>query len=88
MSDVFKVEDSKINSDRRGYKLDTDLMAGFKLAVRNNQPSLALEYLVHMMDIIEGKFEFPSHSSVESEASLAQSRKVTKQAKTASDEES
>lgn len=85
MSDVFKVEDEKINSDRRAYRLNTDLMAGFKLAVRNNQPALALEYLSHMMDIIEDKFTPSEHSLVDTPAAPA--RKMTKQTKVADEEE-
>ena len=87
MSDLFNVEDEKINSDRRAYRLNTDLMFGFKQAVRNNQPNLALEYLSHMMDIVEEKLTPSEHSLVETpEASVAQSRKVTKKTAEAADE--
>jgi len=53
MSNLFIVDDAKINSTRTVYKLDTDLLTGFKRAVRNNQALLALEYMVHIVDILD-----------------------------------
>lgn len=81
MSNFFVVEDSKINSERRTYKLDTDLLRGFKQAVNNNQLYRALEYMVHIVDIIDEKFsvsEFVPEVAEEDipVATLAPSRKV------------
>lgn len=73
MSEIFVVEDSKINSDRRPYKLDTDLLAGFRKAVTNNQLYLAMEYMTHIVDIIDDRLNQPQE-----EASLAPSRKTQK----------
>jgi predicted metallo-beta-lactamase superfamily hydrolase len=59
---IFEVEDSKINSDRRIYKLETDLLKGLKTAVNNNQTYRALEYLVLIVEILDEKLSTDSTS--------------------------
>lgn len=66
MTDPFVIEDveefarkhgygtnTPLTNQRFGYTLSPDLKQGFKQAVRNNQATLALEYLVVMFDIVE-----------------------------------
>lgn len=65
--------------NRINFHLDTDLKRGFKTAVNNNQLRLAMEYMSYMIDIIEG-FDVKGESEVpvETEASTAKSRKISK----------
>lgn len=87
MSDLFKVEEEVINPPNRIYKLDTDLLRGFRTAVNNNQLYRAMEYMIHILDVIDTKLDVPVQEPTKAEASTAQSRKVTKQQKAAEDEE-
>lgn len=82
MSNPFVLEDEVVNSPRRTYKLDTDLIRGFKLAVNNNQLYRALEYMSLIVEVIERRFadEDQAFTDNQIESSLAPSRKVTKQA--------
>lgn len=68
MSNIFKVDDSKINLQRGSYKLDTDLYAGFMKAANNNQMYLAFEYLTFMMEIINERLNDRDISVVPPEA--------------------
>ena len=83
MSNPFVLEDEVVNSPRRTYKLDTDLIRGFKLAVNNNQLYRALEYMSLIVEVIERKFSEQDKAFTDQqveESSLAPSRKITKQA--------
>lgn len=59
MSDLFTVSDEVINpKDRnRPFKLNNDLLKGFKDSAENGQIRLALEYLMYMFDIVSNELE-------------------------------
>lgn len=59
MSNLFIVSDEVINpKDRnRPFKLNNDLLKGFKDSAENGQIRLALEYLIYMFDIISSQLE-------------------------------
>lgn len=73
MSKKFVVEDSVVNPNSNAvYKMDNDLVRGFKLAVRNSQPVLALQYLMYIVDVLDA--DEPVKEEVTDK--LATSRKV------------
>lgn len=86
------IVDHYARTGRKDYPLSDDVLSGFREAVRNNQPSLALEYLSYIVDkLAESKadegFDITPYADrigeLENElaalkASLAPSRKVTK----------
>lgn len=72
-----------VNS-RFGYTLIPDLKAGFQQAVRNQQTSLALEYMELIVDVVDNlltqllQVAEQSDQVAEIESSTAKSRKVSK----------
>lgn len=59
MSDLFTVSDEVLNpkNQNRNIKLNNDLLEGFKTSAENGQIRLALEYMIHMFNIINNKLE-------------------------------
>lgn len=52
----FIVADEKVNRNpQAANKMDTDLLRGFRTAARNNQPRIAMEYLVFILELIDEK---------------------------------
>lgn len=50
---MFWVPDEKLSRNpRAAYSWNNDVLAGFKECVRNNQTSMALTYLVHVIDCL------------------------------------
>ncbi len=54
-SGIFVAEDEVVNpSDRpRTFKYNTDLLAGFRQAVQNNQQQLAMTYLLFIVNRLD-----------------------------------
>jgi len=61
-------------------RMDTDVLAGFKSAARNNQTLLALEYLGYVLDLIDEAL-YEQEQTPETQPDPAP-RKVTKSTKT------
>lgn len=66
MNEMFEVPNEKINRNpQASYQLDTNVLRGFKTAVNNNQPRMALEYLTYVIDVLAAQL---SGTPVEEEA--------------------
>lgn len=58
MSELFILSDDVVNPvPSAAYKLNRDVLAGFREAIRRNQPTLAMEYLVHIVDTLAAEVE-------------------------------
>jgi len=65
MSDLFIVSDEVVNPKNRNrpFKLNNDLLKGFKDSAENGQVRLALEYLIHIFDILTDQLDKDQNES-------------------------
>ncbi len=58
MSDMFKLPNERVNPNARlAVQRDPDVFQGFKTSANNNQPREAMQYLIHIIEVLSERIE-------------------------------